>query len=169
MAKNSSAPRIDHFFSAVAARLDLWRDLSRTAQAWGTNPASRSDAGLQAACNEALTALLPMEGFQAYPGGRILNAIEERVAAGDALGTARLVQRISSALMSRSYRSDAGEWESDDDAQAAERAMPTAHGESAGRPTSRVVRSRWPRLQLLHPGSITSSRRLPRASISGVT
>ena len=133
MAKiSTTAPRLDHFFSAVAARLDLWRDVSRAAQAWAATPASRGDAGLQAACNEALTALLPMEAFQAYPGGRLLNAIKERVAAGDALGTARLVQRVSSALMSRSYRSDAGEWEAEDDAPAAERAMPTAHGESAG-------------------------------------
>ena len=117
MAKiSTTAPRLDHFFSAVAARLDLWRDLSRAAQAWAANPASRGDAGLQAACNEALTALLPLEDFQAYPGARVLNAIKERVAAGDALGTARLVQRVSSALMSRSYRSDAGEWEAEDDA-----------------------------------------------------
>jgi arginine/lysine/ornithine decarboxylase len=140
MAKTSTtAPRLDHFFSAVAARLDLWRDLSRAVQAWATTPASRGDAGLQAACNEALTALEPMEAFQAYPGGRLLNSIKDRLTAGDALGTARLVQRVSSALMSRSYRSDAGEWEAEDDAQAAERVMPTAHGESAGRPYFEVL------------------------------
>ena len=149
MAK-TQAPKIDHFFSAVAARLDLWRDLSRAAQAWAANPASRGDAGLQAACNEALTALLPMEAFQAYPGARLLNAIKERLAGGDALGTARLVQRVSSALMSRSYRSDAGEWESEDDAPATERAMPTAQGETRGRPYFEVLfvtptpPSRWP-------------------------
>ena len=73
---------------------------------------------MQAACNEALTALLPLEDFQAYPGARVLNAIKERVAGGDAMGTARLVQRVSSALMSRSYRSDAGEFEAEDDAAA---------------------------------------------------
>ncbi|MFL6646622.1 MAG: decarboxylase, partial [Sulfurifustaceae bacterium] len=77
--------------------------------------------------------------FQAYPGGRLLNSIKARMAAGDALGTARLVQRVSSALMSRTYRSDAGEWESDDDAQAAERAMPTAQGESTTRPYFEVL------------------------------
>ncbi len=138
MAKTSTpAPRLDHFFSAVAARLDLWRDLGRAAQAWGSNPASRGDAGLQAACNEALTALLPMEAFQAYPGGRLLNTIKERLAAGDALGTARLVQRVSSALMSRSYRSDAGEWESEDEAPATERALPTHWERREGGPTSK--------------------------------
>lgn len=151
MAKiSASAPRIDHFFSAVAARLDLWRDLSRAAQAWAANPASRGDASLQARCNEALTALVPMESFQAYPGARLLNAIKERLAAGDALGTARLVQRVSSALMSRSYRSDAGEWELEDEPTAAERAMPTALGEAPRRPYFEVLvvtptpPSRWP-------------------------
>ena len=144
------APKIDHFFSAVAARLDLWRDLSRAAQAWAASPASRGDAGLQAACNEALTALLPLEDFQAYPGARVLNAIKERVAGGDAMGTARLVQRVSSALMSRSYRSDAGEWEAEDDAAAAERAMPTATARRRRRPYFEVLfvtptpPSRWP-------------------------
>src|SRR4029434_5855268 len=133
MAK-TQAPKIDHFFSAVAARLDLWRDLSRAAQAWTATPASRSDAGLQAACHDALTALMPMEAFQAYPGARLLNTIAERLAAGDALGTARRVHRVSSALISISYRSDAGEWDAEDDAPAMERAIPTAPGESRGRP-----------------------------------
>jgi len=123
MAK-TSAPRLDHFFSAVAARLDLWRDVSRAAQAWGANPASRVNAGLQAACNEALTALLPLEDFQAYPGARVLNAIKQRVAGGDAMGTARLVQHVSSALMSKSYRSDAGEFEAEDEGPRSARCRP---------------------------------------------
>src|SRR5882672_42584 len=150
MAKTSTSPRIDHFFSAVAARLDLWRDLSRAAQAWAANPTSRSDAALHASCNDALSAVLPMEDFQAYPGGRLLNVIKERVAASDALGTARLVQRVASALMSRSYRSDAGEWESEDDAAGADRVMPTALGETTRRPYFEVLfvtptpPSRWP-------------------------
>jgi arginine decarboxylase len=147
---NTQAPKIDHFFSAVAARLDLWRDLNRAAQTWAATSASRADAGSQAAVHEALAALLPLEGFQAYPGARILNAIKERQAGGDALGTARLVQRVSSALMSRSYRDDVGEWEAEDDASAAERVMPTALGETAAKPYFEVLfvtptpPSRWP-------------------------
>src|SRR4029078_10619365 len=119
-------------------------------EAWGGNPASRGDAGLQAACSEALTALQPLEAFQAYPGGRLLNTIKERLPAGDALGTARLVQRVSSALMSRSYRSDAGEWESEDEAPSTERALPTSLGEAKARPYFEVLfvtptpPSRWP-------------------------
>ena len=42
---STPAPRIDHFFSAVAARLDLWRDLSRAAQAWAAiRPAAATRA-----------------------------------------------------------------------------------------------------------------------------
>jgi arginine decarboxylase len=147
---SKAAPRLDHFFSAVAARLDLWRDLNRAAQAWASGPASRNDARLQAACADAFTALQPVEDFQAYPGARALNAIRERLSGGDALGTSRLVQRVSTALMSRSYRSDAGEWETEDDASASERVMPTAIGETASKPYFEVLfvtpspASRWP-------------------------
>ena len=148
MAK-TQAPKIDHFFSAVAARLDLWHDLSRAAQAYAATPASRGDARLQAACNDALTALLPLEAFQAYPGARLMTAIKERLAGGDAMGTARLVQRVSSALMSRSYRSDAGEFEAEDDPATPERVMPAVKGASAARPYFEVLfvvptpASRW--------------------------
>jgi arginine decarboxylase len=138
MAK-TDAPRIDHFFSAVAARLDLWRDLARAAQAWAARPASRGDAALQAACSEALTALLPLEDFQAYPGARVMNAIKERVAGGDALGTARLVQRVSSALMTQSYRSDAGEFDAEDEAASPDRAMPATRAEGRARPYFEVL------------------------------
>ena len=88
MAKTSStAPKLDHFFSAVAARLDLWRDLARAAQSWASNAASRGDAALQAACNEALTGLMPLEDFQAYPGAKVMSAIKQRASSGDAMDT----------------------------------------------------------------------------------
>ena len=32
--REAPAPSIDHFFSSLAARNDLWRDLSRAARAW---------------------------------------------------------------------------------------------------------------------------------------
>jgi len=165
MAKTSTpAPRLDHFFSAVAARLDLWRDLNRATQAGAASPANRSDSGSQAACQQALEALLPLEEFQAFPGARALNGIKERLAAGDMLGAARLVQRVSSALMSRSYRSDPGEWDGTDDAAAPDRVMPTSQGETTARPYFEVLvvtptpPSRWPahvqQMRKLHIGSI---------------
>ncbi|HEX4914278.1 MAG TPA: hypothetical protein VFV51_09985, partial [Vicinamibacterales bacterium] len=140
----------DHFFSAIAARLDLWRDVNHAARAWAATGTSRNDAKLQASCDAALNAVLPMEDFQAYPGPRLINVLKERQAKGDAIGVARLVQRVSSALMTRSYRSDPAEWESEDDAGEAERVMPTALGESTAKPYFEVLfvtptpPARWP-------------------------
>jgi hypothetical protein len=62
------------------------------------------------ACDEALTALLAMEAFQAYRGTRALDAINERAAGGDALATARRVQRVASVLLRRSDRNGVSEW-----------------------------------------------------------
>jgi arginine decarboxylase len=149
-ASSATAPRIDHFFSAVAARLDLWRDLNRAALAWAASATTRNDAKLQSACGHALAAVLPMEDFQAYPGPRLMSALTERQAGGDAFGVSRLVQRVSRALMTRSYRSDPAEWEPHDEPGEAERAMPTALGDSAARPYFEVLfvtptpASRWP-------------------------
>jgi arginine decarboxylase len=62
---------------------------------------------------------------------------------------ARLVQRISMAIMSRSYRRDPGEWEPEEETADAARPMPAA-GESGGRPYFEVLMvvptapSRWP-------------------------
>ena len=58
----------------------------------------------------------PAESFFGYPGPRLLRAIEDQIAQGDAGDVARLVQRINAALMSDSYRADASDWETADDA-----------------------------------------------------
>jgi len=128
----SSAPRasLDHFFSAVSARHDRWRDLSKAAQAW---VAKGSSPALEAECARRLGELRPFESLQAFPGSRLLRALEERVGAGDAHGTLRLVQRVTQALMSGAYRSEAGEWESDEEGALGERVMPTAARETTAR------------------------------------
>ena len=71
----TAAPRLDHFFSAVAARLDLWRDLNRAAQTWASSPANRTNTRLQTACSDTFNALQAVEDFQAYPGVRAMNAL----------------------------------------------------------------------------------------------
>ena len=84
----NSAPRIDHFFSAVAARLDCWRDLNRAAQTWAANPTDRDAAGLQAACTAALTDLetFEIDGATKYLKLKIRKgkSYEFRAGAGDA-------------------------------------------------------------------------------------
>lgn len=127
-----STPGLDNFFSAISARLDLWRDLARAAQAWSAR--GEGAAALGAECARRLEGLRPFESLQAYPGPRLLAALSERVSSGDARGTLRLVQRVSSALMSRAYRSEAGDWDSDEEGALGERVMPTAPREGTARP-----------------------------------
>jgi len=141
---------LDHFFSAVSARLDRWRDLAKAAQAWAAKGQGPDAAALKGECSKLVEQLKPFECLQAYPGLRALHTLEERVGSGDAQGTLRLVQRVSSAIMSRSYRAEAGEGELDDESAVGERMMPTAPREGSTRPYFETLfvtpapQSRWP-------------------------
>jgi arginine decarboxylase len=86
---------------AVSARFDRWRDLSKAAQAWAAKGGGPNGAALKTECARTLEQLKPLESLQAFPGLRLLRSLDERVNSGDAQGTLRLVQRVSSALMSR--------------------------------------------------------------------
>src|SRR5215213_2718554 len=109
--QKTSAEPLDHFFSASAARMDRWRELNAKAQAWGAAPQGDGRASVE----EALANVRAMEDFFAYPGPRLMKALQERIADGDALGVGRLVRRMSGALLSGSYRYESGEWETADD------------------------------------------------------
>src|SRR5207302_5824386 len=50
----------------------------------------------------------------AYPGPALLKKIEDRITQGIASGTAALIQSISAALLSHSYRTNAADWEGQD-------------------------------------------------------
>src|SRR5262245_15216555 len=111
-AKSQDPERIDRLFSTGEARLDRWYALALAAQAWAAKPTTAGRAAAEA----ALGALRAAESFFGYPGPRLLRAIEDQIAQGDAGDVARLVQRINSALLSDSYRADASDWETADDA-----------------------------------------------------
>jgi arginine decarboxylase len=130
----NAATNLDHFFSAVAARHDRWRDFGKAAQAWAGKPTGTGAAALKSECARLLEQLKPFESLQAFPGLRLLRSLEDRVSSGDAQGTQRLAQRVSSALMSRGYRSESVDWESDDENTAPERVLPTTARESSARP-----------------------------------
>jgi arginine decarboxylase len=146
----NTASNLDHFFSAVSARFDRWRDLSKAAQAWAAKGNGSNGTSLKTECARMLEQLKPLESLQAFPGPRLLRSLDERVSSGDAQGTLRLVQRVSSALMSRGYRSEAGDWENDEEGTVGERVMPTALRETTTRPyfealfVSPSPASRWP-------------------------
>ena len=127
----ATTPHLDHFFSTSSARLDRWRELNAKAQAWAAGA-----RGERAAVEAALVQVRALEDFFAYPGPRLMKILAERIAADDASGVARLVRRMSGALLSGSYRYDTGEWETADDATdtVADRAPLAPGGIEARRP-----------------------------------
>jgi arginine decarboxylase len=138
------ADRIDYLFAAPEARLDRWRDLLKMAQA-----CSAGDAAAREQCAKLFDVLSPYEDFFAYPGARLVSVLKERIGSGDVMGTLRTAHRISSALMTRSYRNGAAAWDEDDDAGGAP-STGTAGADFQGRPYFEALfvvptpRSQWP-------------------------
>ncbi len=97
--------RIDSFFSTPAAREDRWRDLVDAARAWAAGRGDR--AGFEAALNGAAA----IEEFHGYPGPGLMAALRNRADSDDATGVATLAWRISSALLTRSFRQHAADWD----------------------------------------------------------
>jgi len=136
MSPSATAPslRVDYLFASVLARTDRWADLNNAGRVWAARAASKDARQLHGKCAAALEELRPLEDYYAYPGPRLLAALQDRVRNGDAAGTTRLVQRIATSLMNRSYRRDPSEWELDEEPSAVAVPMPTAAGEPNGRP-----------------------------------
>lgn len=128
--------QLDHLFSNSAARLDRWRDMNAKAQTWAAEMRSGKSAAGAAPVQDALAELRPMESYFAYPGARLLRTLDDRIADGDAMGTARLILRMSNALLSGSYRYDEGEWEAAEESSASgpDRTPPGMAGSLAHRP-----------------------------------
>ena len=104
-ASNDRVLGLNEFFAASEARVDRWRTLNRVAKALaaaGPRPAGGSGQDPKA----LLAELQPLEDLCGYPGPRLMGQVHERLQTGDWTGFARLVQRISGALLSNSYRDD---------------------------------------------------------------
>lgn len=134
--ETNESHRLDHLFSNSAARLDRWRELNAKAQTWAAEARSGKTASGAAPVQEALADLRAMESYFAYPGARLLRALDDRIADGDAMGTARLILRMSNALLSGTYRYDEGEWEAAEESsgEGPDRTPPGLAGSHARRP-----------------------------------
>src|SRR5580692_7165620 len=136
------APRVDQFFMAEEARFDRWRTLLHASRLWNRSLAQQesSKAHHQATVTNSLQELRQWEDFFAYPGQKLVALVEERISSGDATGAARLIQSISNALLTHSYRSNVGDWESEDEApiNLGER-VPGAGEDAAHRPYFEVL------------------------------
>ena len=105
---------INEFFVASEARVDRWRTLNRVAKALaasGGRPAGGSGPDPKA----LLAELAPLEDLCGYPGPRLTAQVHERLQTGDWTGFARLVQRISGALLANSYRDSQEPWKADEE------------------------------------------------------
>ena len=94
-------------------------------------------------------------GIHAYPGQHLLAALRDSASADDARPSAlSLVKRISAALLTRSFRRHAGDWEAHDDNgdSAPDLQLPTLGRSDAHRPyfetliVTGVPAERWPAL-----------------------
>ncbi len=97
--------RIDAFFATPAAREDRWRDLVDAAKAWSAGRGNRT--AFEATLDEAAV----IEEFYGYPGPQLMAALRNRAEADDAAGVAALAWRISTALLNRSFRQHAADWD----------------------------------------------------------
>jgi len=127
---------LDHLFSISAARQDRWRELNARAQTWAAEVRGGTCSAGAEHVKDALNDLQSMECYFAYPGVQLLRTLDDRIAEGDAMGTARLVLRMSNALLSGSYRYDDGEWQAAEESSVAspDRTPPGMAGSLARRP-----------------------------------
>src|SRR6185295_3527822 len=140
--------RIDQFFAGPGARADRWAQLTELADAWSNGSSNR------AKFEATLAEMTAMEEFHAYPGPQLMTALHGHVTGNDPHATAALVRRITRALLTRSFRQSAGDWNTHEegDGTTADVLPPTLGRESAHRPYFEVLivtgapASRWPAL-----------------------
>jgi arginine/lysine/ornithine decarboxylase len=131
-ATKSQDIQLDRFFTAAEARLDRWRSLLQAARVWeaAANQPRNEAESCKGVVSAAFVELRQWEDFFAFPGPALLKTLEERIAAGDAIGTVAMVQKISAALLTHSYRSNVGDWENDEQSTSFTSWLPSA-GEAA--------------------------------------
>ncbi len=108
--------RVDQFFTGAEARFDRWRSLLHAARAWeGAAGRQRPEIEkYQSAVSASIAELRQWEDFFAFPGHALLRTLDERIASGDSVGTARLVQSLSASLLTHSYRTNRADWEGEE-------------------------------------------------------
>jgi len=111
--KNKKGRQVDVFFATPGAREDRWRDLVDDARKWAAGTGSR--AAFESALNDAAV----IEEFHGYPGPSLMAVLRDRAESDDAAGAAALASRIASALLTRSFRHDASDWDPHSDLSSA--------------------------------------------------
>ena len=125
------------FFSAAEARVDQWRQFCAVARAW-QSAATRgtSEDALFAEAIALFGNLAPLEAFFAFPGTRLMGAIEQALAERNVGVCARLAQHLSTALLTGTFRYDHAAWDplQEDAATSAEILPPDLQGGNGHKP-----------------------------------
>ena len=141
-ATNDIPLELEEFFSAAEARTDRWRQLNAAARAWA-GEATRAESAQHAhvTAGRLLSRLAPLEEYWAYPGSRLMTTVAEALYARNAGLFARLVQKVSAALMTGLYRHDAAAWDPLDEreGQLPDILPPDLHRGDATRPYFEVL------------------------------
>ena len=114
MAQATPIPSMDlkDFFSAAEARTDRWRQMSAAGRAWHAAAArGQADEALHADVGRLLADVAVLEDYWAYPGSRIMATVAEALKEHDAAMFARIVQKVSAALLTGAYRHDTAAWD----------------------------------------------------------
>src|SRR5215468_4613021 len=130
------------FFSAAEARTDRWRELSAIGRAWEAAVArGQSDERLHADAARLLSELTALEGYWAYPGYSLMANVAEALKERAAAVFARLVQKISAALLTGAYRHDVATWDplEEREGRSPELLPPDVQPGEAGRPYFEVL------------------------------
>ena len=98
--KLPEVPRLSSVFAAASTRAGLWRQLNALTRAWAnlSDKSARAEE-LRGQASQLFERLRQLEHCWAYPGPRLLEAVAEALQ-GDAAASARLVQKVSGALVS---------------------------------------------------------------------
>ena len=113
---NKGAPKQAESLTAVlsvsSTRTDKWRHLNAIARTWA-NLSDKATQGptLRADAAKLLDTIMQVEHCWAYPGQRLLGAITDALEANDASTFARLIQKVSGALLSGDFRRDDFVWD----------------------------------------------------------
>ncbi|QNK01276.1 decarboxylase [Dyella telluris] len=101
-----------HIFNPPSLRADLWMELLAAARRWKTGKGS---GNLRAELAQAIASMEPVESLFAYPGAKLLEALKARLQEDDPKAFYFLARRISTAIISGSYRHDSAEWDVHED------------------------------------------------------
>jgi arginine decarboxylase len=111
-APSSSVHDLAGVFAAASSRIDQWSQLNALARAWATAvPGSVQSDKLHAEVAQQLASITRIEFCWAYPGSRMIAAVGEALERRDPSALARLVQKVSSTLLSSDFRRDESAWE----------------------------------------------------------